>query len=966
MNTSHSSSLTASYLNKQNNVLEQLEKNRFWYVLPEGKTDPAQAKWILDAHSQLLYPQTNKIQNFFQKKSFIHICPKNNDEALFTLHVASMLLWTNTYSDKPPMALERGREFIHHQQWAGLSGWKLPTKTQLIDFANANHNPFAKNKKLKTLQGYSKSWLTTDGGIDLEYNLNTNRQSPVSRPFYAFGHQLQSRAELENSIRERELRSDGRIYACHDLWVSAPLENILADLHKYGWKLASPQGETFVVEPDGQLKNIKKQDLLTTLAQRQMQLIPLTGKKGSAQVIVPRQILLQEHLVNLDYRPCRLPQLDNAQLSDPEKGLWELWGEDLSRLEDQNLVARDPARDVQDRSVAIDFGTSSTVVAMDTLSGGRELLRIGVRDFYQKTQPSHFENPTVLECKDYTKFFRAWTSKAYRPELDWDWVCAAHEAQTNFRDNPGDTQVLARIIPRLKQWALQAPEKQAVRLADLQEREVEIPAHAERNPVRGQALEVSSDDLFDPIELYAWYLGMAINWRGRGLFLKYYLSFPVKYPQDVRNRILASFSRGLQRSLPQSLIKHYPKVLNDFEVKDLASEPAAYAAAALPYLQVEPTEKGVPYAVFDFGGGTTDFDFGIMRWATDEEEDQGYERVFEHVASSGDNFLGGENLLEHLVFTSFRRNLDVLRDQRIQFTQPDDAQTFPGGEAFLANTQAAKTNTIMLAAKLRPFVEEPEPTLERQIKLELINVDGEKKTCELTLDEEELDALLAQRIRDGALAFLAELAQVWTKLGMDAAVHILLAGNASRSRYVKVLFDTENEEWKNLLHEVFGDSPPVMEIHQPLSMNQEDPHAPTAKTGVALGLLQLVPGENILLKNHVHEQHYGQAPFNWFVGKMRRGCFSPSIEPGHPYGEWQELGALQQGVFNLFISASPRARGKMQEGDPELKKFRRDFPSAPQGARLFARAKDPNTIELAAGLNDADLENCTYTVLNLE
>jgi hypothetical protein len=61
-------------------------------------------------------------------------------------------------------------------------------------------------------------------------------------------------------------------------------------------------------------------------------------------------------------------------------------------------------------------------------------------------------------------------------------------------------------------------------------------------------LQVDIDDPFDPIELYAWYLGMAINWRGHGLFLKYYLSFPVEYPREVRDRILASFRRGLQRA----------------------------------------------------------------------------------------------------------------------------------------------------------------------------------------------------------------------------------------------------------------------------------------------------------------------------------------------------------------------------------------------------------------------------------
>ena len=50
----------------------------------------------------------------------------------------------------------------------------------------------------------------------------------------------------------------------------------------------------------------------------------------------------------------------------------------------------------------------------------------------------------------------------------------------------------------------------------------------------------------------------------------------------------------------------YDERFNDFSVEELASEPAAFAAAALERLEIEPEDGGVSYAVFDFGGGTTD------------------------------------------------------------------------------------------------------------------------------------------------------------------------------------------------------------------------------------------------------------------------------------------------------------------------------------------------------------------------
>ena len=149
-------------------------------------------------------------------------------------------------------------------------------------------------------------------------------------------------------------------------------------------------------------------------------------------------------------------------------------------------------------------------------------------------------------------------------------------------------------------------------------------------------------------------------------------------------------------------------------------------------------------------------------------------------------------------------------------------------------------------------------------------------------------------------------------------------------------------------------------------MNEAKPHAPTTKTGVALGLLSLVPGENTLLLNHVHTRHDGQAPFDWFVGRLYRQTFDPSLVPGAPYGAWHELGPLQQGVFNLFVTNSRRAHTGLQEGHPELKKHRLDFPAAPANARLFARAVGPHLLELAPATGTAPEEDAVRRQLALE
>ncbi|MHB9334482.1 hypothetical protein ACWYBU_00565, partial [Fusobacterium polymorphum] len=93
-------------------------------------------------------------------------------------------------------------------------------------------------------------------------------------------------------------------------------------------------------------------------------------------------------------------------------------------------------------------------------------------------------------------------------------------------------------------------------------------------------------------------------------------------------------------------------LMKKFRVRHGANEPAAFAVCALSKLEIEPKseEDKVYYGVFDFGGGTTDFDFGI--WKYSEEEDL-YDYELEHFGAGGDIHLGGENILKELAYKVF-------------------------------------------------------------------------------------------------------------------------------------------------------------------------------------------------------------------------------------------------------------------------------------------------------------------------
>ena len=935
---------------------EALEAERFWEVWPSKGDAPIA---LFDASSGLRYALAS-LDDFLRAHPFLSLMHDGRWQA--TLHTESGLLWCHEASrGKQQYTRDAALTPLKDARWAGLNGWRLPSKDELHRFATSSGNPHRVGQEYRLAPAGSASgeypWLTDAGRCDVDAG--------------CWG--------IDSSW-------SGYLFACHDHWRQAKQTQMLKDLFAQGWQLQTPDGRARF-EPDRRWAGLDCDAL--------MQAVAAAGETLRAGDLVlgftdARTLRLLAWLEELDYRPSRLPRLEKSQICDPNKGLWELWGAPADELRVLGVVARDPERDVRRHPVAIDFGTSSTVVAV--YDGQREeLLRIGARDFYAPIDPREMENPTVVRCLDYAAFMAVWQREAYRPALDWAWMRMGHEAREEWRENSSDVRILASTLAHLKLWAARPLTAAPVRLRDFNHgAEHIVPPLSERWPVRGQPLQVGADDPFDPIEYFAFQLGMAINWRNRGLHLKYYLSFPAKYERAVKNRILASFARGLQRSLPESLIQQGRR-LGEFEVRELASEPAAYAAAALPYLGLSPTPEGLAYAVFDFGGGTTDFDFGIWRSASAEEEDLGYEQVFEHLASSGDNLLGGEHLLEQMAYRVFTDNLDALRGKRIHFTAPVGAPRVPGVDSFIQPTEAAQANMMNLIRHLRPFWEgaasEAGALEKAPLKETLLDADGVEQKVELGIDYPALERYLEERIGQGVQLFLQELARVFAE--HPGPIHVLLAGNASRARQVEAAFASDGPLWSEALKQAFAERSPLqiiihpplpivadnphaptakasdepprpaeleqafaersplqIIIHPPLPIVADNPHAPTAKTGVALGLLRLAPGRGVKVIHAVLTEN-AETPFRHFVGRLQRGVFKPALTPDTPYGEWQELGPISDGHFILRHTRSVRARLEMREGDAELFARMLTYAEAQDGTRLWARATAPDRIELA-------------------
>lgn len=403
-------------------------------------------------------------------------------------------------------------------------------------------------------------------------------------------------------------------------------------------------------------------------------------------------------MLNVDSMAVGLKSYSQSQLLDLNGGHWDLEVPSLpkervtfrfdnlpkdSNGKEMDFYAHSSLKDLNKGVVAIDFGTKSTTASYMDKTGTYRLLSIG--GLVDDTSLAKFENPTIMEFRYKENFRNAYDVLDHRPFTEKNHIEVAQEAQKNAAGVKGND--LYRFFSQLKQWA-GADEKQNFK--DF------------KDDFSLESFTNCTD--FNPIEIYAYYIGRCINNMHNGVFLKYFLSYPIKYEKHQAEKIRESFEKGLKKSLPRHVFDD-EKTAKAFKVELRASEPCAYAISALKsygFFKSEKLDKPIYYGVFDFGGGTTDFDFG--KWEKSTSPKFLYKMT--HFSSGGDKYLGGENLLELLAFEAYAKNFQELKAKDIVIAKPNydriDTQRFG---SFMQNSREARLNLQEIASKLRPFLE---------------------------------------------------------------------------------------------------------------------------------------------------------------------------------------------------------------------------------------------------------------------
>ncbi len=575
----------------------------------------------------------------------------------------------------------------------------------------------------------------------------------------------------------------------------------------------------------------------------------------------------KELMLKVDSVAVGLKSYSQSQLLDLDGGHWDLEVpsapkesvtfrfDNLPKDEknkEMNFYARSSLKDLNKGVVAIDFGTKSTTASYIDKTGTYRLLSIG--GLVDDASLEKYENPTIVEFRKKEKFLKDYNALNYRPFTEKNDIEVAHEAQKNAAGVKGND--LYRFFSQLKQWA-GADEKRNFRDFE-KDFSLESFTHC-------------TD--FNPIEIYAYCIGRCINNMENGVFLKYFLSYPVKYEKHQAEKIRESFEKGLKKSLPRHVFDD-EKTAKTFKVELKASEPCAYAISALKsygFFKSEKLDKPVYYGVFDFGGGTTDFDFG--KWEKSANPKFFYKMT--HFSSGEDKYLGGENLLELLAFEAYAKNFQELKAKDIVIAKPNydriDTQRFG---SFMQNSREACLNLQTIASKLRPFLENLDADIieaieeseefeiegfEKDFKTMLLDRNWVETECDLKVDCKELLNFLKDKIDDGVANFFAGFSKVMAE-NIDnqcRAFHIFLGGNASKSVLVKQAFENAKEEQLKAYKQKTSKDDFTFIIYESLGTEKSDKQIleltgedvsntpaylkPTCKTGVAFGLLESRP-----------------------------------------------------------------------------------------------------------------------------
>lgn len=589
---------------------------------------------------------------------------------------------------------------------------------------------------------------------------------------------------------------------------------------------------------------------------------------------------------------------------------------------------RDPQLDVRGDWVAIDVGASTTVVAIRGERGAAEFIRIGAAAPLKLSADN--ENPSEIAFDALARTTKAWRERVILPMTRWNDVLVGHAAR-EMRARPGPDQHarVAATLPNVPLLRERTERGEPFRLRGRSDPETSEALKRPAPPVIDEE-GIGAHDPFDPVELYAYYVGLHVNQRARGLHTRYAISMPTGWSPERRASVLIAFRRGLFRSLPAGLREYHDEV--GLEVVDAGPSSIAFAVHAFRAFGIQPRDGGVSFCAVDAGASETGLAFGTLRGAKPHEAAQGVDRVVEYIEPVAIPWLGGERMLHRLAYRVYAASEGAMREHRIPFERPLDEPALSGADHLFAPSPDARANTVLLKELLRPLLERG-PSAQLAEAISLVGLDGAPVLVPLSLDRDALSAAIEGWLREGADVIRRHLEAAVAKIGREPepyeGLRILLGGRVGM-----------NPRFAELLDEAL---PQGVQIHRFKEPDKANVGAPTVKMAAALGVLSMRFDR---IKAALREDQ--RDVFRYRVGRARHGQLVDVLDPSVDYDEWREVGAcLKPELEVLFMAAEDE--GEVAADDPRVRRAACALGHGAVGQRLYFRAVGPARVEVSVG-----------------
>lgn len=630
---------------------------------------------------------------------------------------------------------------------------------------------------------------------------------------------------------------------------------------------------------------------------------------------------------------------------------------------------------LQKNTVSIDFGTSSSCVAVNG-ENNIELLTISSGESGKGTI-NIYENPTCVMLYRWDEIYQQWQKenpdfplmikgnineeREEEKAVQFDFGYSIKEYLNEVSDSE-----LNAILTEIKMMPKMLQEGTQISVRPLVPQSKKIIEIVD-------SYEEQNDEKLDIVAFYGYILGKAINRVEKNkIYTKYQVTYPVKFNDAVKNKLCASLEYGLRRSLPIPLRNAVDaKGRPVFKVETKYPEPVAYIGSVCgKYLKIDSQNpQPILFAVYDFGGGTLDYSFGVF--APDPESDT--DSIIYILGVDGDSEIGGELLIKKMSYWVYTNstNCSQFVENGIPFEKPS-GEILPDDcpEQLFNKTASAQSNVRKMNERItRDIFEGKTAVLARtksensvgeerkkraglisglnSRKIDFLDLNDEIKSIDVSFDIEEINERLEKILRQTVVNFKNSLERILQKKCGDKKfdikeAHIFKAGNSSKNKILEKIMREEFPENEILLvdetdaefmHNLKNENGDVLET-------REKQVAITPKTAVAIGQLKL--GDYVV--DSLVEKGLGNAPFNWFVGIINRGNneFKMIIDKVNPEDAWIKYGRINSEDMKIYYSETPVKNAD----DTKLKsvEISDNLDEDCLQKDLYIRIKDANTI----------------------